>query len=464
MRAQDVINWITEVQPIVKECGSVEKGLLKFASDKNLAPSQLERLAQLINAGSTVEYLNVKTASKSRGSSFKIIDVPALVAEYTKKEATCTKKPKPTKVVSRRFQQVDLPEGETILDKEASEEQSELIRKQAENDLVKGFIELQDIRDRIVEEKYSASEKIARMFRYEDQLESYEQNEADALYVFGKEASEALDFIYKNLGKKQVFVKRATDEGPKRLVKQSDFINLVEHVSDLLVAEKAAVETHEMIKKAAGGGAAAPWKTKNKPNISSTGPRRQYDSPDAYKELELPSAKELTLMGYGELAKTYDATQDFFKEKGLLPTTILHRTSPELEGIIKDRFQAGANASDKALREAKYQAILSDLMMSDDLLQNEDEDTIAEKYQTLISLSPDLAQDKNIARVYLRSAVQHDGMDIFSAKEHLDAQNKVLSQNTERLKLSDPIKYMKQNNPDGMSAGAGKGPKDRKNS
>ena len=118
MRAQDVINWITEVQPIVKECGSVEAGLLKFASSKNLAPSQLERLAQLINAGSTVEYLNVKTASKSRGSSFKIIDVPALVAEYTKKEATCTKKPTPTKVVSRRFQQVDLPEGATILYKE----------------------------------------------------------------------------------------------------------------------------------------------------------------------------------------------------------------------------------------------------------------------------------------------------------------------------------------------------------
>ena len=218
-----------------------------------------------------------------------------------------------------------------------------------------------------------------------------------------------------------------------------------------------------MIEKAAHT-AAAPWKTKNKPNITSSGLRRQYDSPDAYRDLELPSAKELTLMGYGEAARSYDATQDFFKEKGLLPSTILHRTSPELEGIIKDRFQAGANASDKALREAKYQAILSDLMMSDDLLQNEDEDTIAEKYQTLISLSPDLAQDKNIARVYLRSAVQHDGMDIFSAKEHLDAQNKVLSQNTERLKLSDPMKYMKQNNPDGMSVGAGKGPKDRKNS
>lgn len=441
MRAQDVINWITEVQPIVKECGSVEKGLLKFASDKNLAPSQLERLAQLVNAGSTVEYLNVKTASKSRGSSFKIIDVPALVAEYTKKEATCTKKPKPTKVVSRRFQQVDLPEGETILDKEASEEQSELLRKQAENELVKGFIELQDIRDRIIEEKYSASEKIARMFRYEDQLESYEQNEADALYVFGKEASEALDFIYKNLGKKQVFVKRATDEGPKRLVKQSDFINLVEHVSDLLVAEKAAVETHEMIEKAANA-AAAPWKTKNKPNISGTGPRRQYDAINGQRELEFPTLSELNQMIYEGGVDAQHATHDFFRTYGVTPTSILRNAAPDVDNLIDSYYKNHHKERAHARNEAAYQAILTDLLMSDDLLQNEDEDVIADKYQTLISLSPDLAKDKNIARVYLRSAVQHDGMDIFSAKEHLDAQNKVISQNVERLKLSDPEKYL----------------------
>lgn len=57
-----------------------EPVLLKYASDNNLAPAQLERMAQMYNVAMTLNFMD---KSANRGGSFEIIDIPNLLQKFT---------------------------------------------------------------------------------------------------------------------------------------------------------------------------------------------------------------------------------------------------------------------------------------------------------------------------------------------------------------------------------------------
>lgn len=83
MHREAIISFIETIRPQIKEAGAPEEVLLKAAREKNLAPAQVESTAQLLN---TAQQLNFMDKSASRGDTFKLIDVPKLISDYTKHE------------------------------------------------------------------------------------------------------------------------------------------------------------------------------------------------------------------------------------------------------------------------------------------------------------------------------------------------------------------------------------------
>ena len=80
---EQLVGWFEDLLPEIKETGDVENVFLKFAKEKNIAPALLEKLGHVYNTAKTVNYLD-KSASheKQRGSTFAILDVPALLEKY----------------------------------------------------------------------------------------------------------------------------------------------------------------------------------------------------------------------------------------------------------------------------------------------------------------------------------------------------------------------------------------------
>ena len=81
MNHQQAIEVLESLLPRMKEEGRPEQVLLKYASDRNLAPAQLEKMAQIYNTAATLTYLE---KSEDRGGSFHVIDTPPLLQEYTR--------------------------------------------------------------------------------------------------------------------------------------------------------------------------------------------------------------------------------------------------------------------------------------------------------------------------------------------------------------------------------------------
>ena len=65
---------------------------------------------------------------------------------------------------------------------------------------------------------------------------------------------------------------------------------------------------------------------------------------------------------------------------------------------------------------------MQNLLATDEILADADPEKVVEAYNTLRQLAPELASDINVARVTLRSMVQHDGLAIFDAQQYSSAE------------------------------------------
>lgn len=79
MQHDQIIKTLESLIPKGVEQGP-ENVLLKYANDSNLAPAQLERLAQMYNVAMTLNFMD---KSANRGASFTVIDVPDLLSKFT---------------------------------------------------------------------------------------------------------------------------------------------------------------------------------------------------------------------------------------------------------------------------------------------------------------------------------------------------------------------------------------------
>jgi hypothetical protein len=91
MNHQAIIEQLSVLAPKLKAAESPEAVLVKYASDRNLSPAQLERIGQVYNIAKTLNFMD---KSANRGDSFRVLDTNKMMSDFTsfkpkqEKEAT----------------------------------------------------------------------------------------------------------------------------------------------------------------------------------------------------------------------------------------------------------------------------------------------------------------------------------------------------------------------------------------
>jgi hypothetical protein len=91
MNHQAIIEQLSVLAPKLKAAESPEAVLVKYASDRNLSPAQLERVGQVYNIAKTLNFMD---KSANRGDSFRVLDTQKMMSDFTsfrpkqEKEAT----------------------------------------------------------------------------------------------------------------------------------------------------------------------------------------------------------------------------------------------------------------------------------------------------------------------------------------------------------------------------------------
>jgi len=91
MNHQAIIEQLSVLAPKLKTAESPEAVLVKYASDRNLSPAQLERVGQVYNIAKTLNFMD---KSANRGDSFRVLDTQKMMSDFTafkpkqQKEAT----------------------------------------------------------------------------------------------------------------------------------------------------------------------------------------------------------------------------------------------------------------------------------------------------------------------------------------------------------------------------------------
>lgn len=78
----EIVNLVKDVLPLMQQSENAEKTLLKFAADKNLPESVLERMCHTFNALKTNSYMSKAASQEERGVAFSTINTPDLIKEY----------------------------------------------------------------------------------------------------------------------------------------------------------------------------------------------------------------------------------------------------------------------------------------------------------------------------------------------------------------------------------------------
>jgi hypothetical protein len=80
MNHQSIIEQLSSLAPQLKAAASPESVLVKYASERNLSPAQLERIGQVYNIAKTLNFMD---KSANRGDSFKVLDTEKMLADFT---------------------------------------------------------------------------------------------------------------------------------------------------------------------------------------------------------------------------------------------------------------------------------------------------------------------------------------------------------------------------------------------
>jgi hypothetical protein len=437
---EKIVDWFEDLIPEIKKSGDVKEVFLKFANKKNLAPALLEKLGQVYNTAKTVNYLD-KSASDKRGDSFKVLDVEDLLEAYTKEAKSDYSNNSFSSLSQSKRVPKDLFGGmvkEIPVESSLGEQEIKLasdirnkFKKECHNKTNT------DTLNQLVFELKEDIRDLAEDFSGEIQTKSanFDKVEQDALYYFEGNAKEACDMLASYLeDTKYLTVKRASDSGKSRLVEDYASLNLIgqiqNKINELGIAKKAEFQKSHLselsddeqnIKSAHS----APTVNVNVPkdkNLSviakaiadggggSGGGSSEAASASKKKDLSSGSKGEGLIGALGNSDIVQKGPSSF---KDFLLGSVAEFADTE----NKDQKEYDLN-----LRDVEQAAVLQNLLATDEILADADPEKVVEAYNTLRQLAPELASDINVARVTLRSMVQHDGLAIFDAQQYSSAE------------------------------------------
>lgn len=465
---EQLVGWFEDLIPEIKKSGDVEGVFMKFANDKNLAPALLEKLGHVYNTAKTVNYLD-KSASHSqmRGDSFKLLDVPALLEKYAANASDdheyessdfssfdsgsfreLTPQPKSKGVDFESL--MNAPDYEEV--KIASDRSKDLLSESIQN---KNADNIDQLTFELSEDNEKIAGEIISDLRSSSNEFTFADIESDAIKFMGASVKSACDFVAERFEKLGYSFDRCLEPSSDIIEDTSYVIKFASIQDNLNVMEQAAgvkknsadpVKTEsetDLFKQSSTG-----TKNKNKSKSdSSRGSRassraRINEEPTQYlteiAENSVDDPAGVAIRGASNTAEFAAGAGSTLKDVAMNATGFRPGTTlPEALAYARDNLLIGPLDSltggyagkqefiDKEMEEVHYETMLQDLLVTDPILAEEDEDRIVNAFNTIKAVAPELAKDKNVMRMALRQAAQHEGIDPFTLQQYMEAEKEL---------------------------------------
>ena len=480
MQHDQIIKTLEGLIPKGVEQGP-ENVLLKYASDNNLAPAQLERLAQMYNVAMTLNFMD---KSANRGASFTVIDVPDLLGKFTdpvEKEAALPAdwgtwfETAPMSKAASTFKEAASADDFVALARGADKNTKELVFNEAYEEYASatsaGFwdslakeasakFELESVTQMIhdAEEDFrkvaSSVEDLVRTGAdfQEMAVEAQSLHKAD-----GVKAASALHNYLKHTG----MVGNACSTRTVRIVKDTwKSESLFKEAAEALTKIKAAKDYLEFCKESAlKGGKSEKSKgpgragdnEEEEPTAKAQEKKNQPKTPRSFTgggaEITRGGALDLSMFdtpeGRGPAEKSKQ--QALLDLAGAANEGVKGITDPEtytqgmtfeshlqkLKGLGsgKNKTQQGI---DQALADTKGITTVQRLMMTDPIISKADPELVVSLTNTLAKASPQVRNDPNLLRMALREAIQYEAIPMHTFKDLIEMEQR--SQATQELK------------------------------
>lgn len=526
-----IITLLEEVIPQMQSSENAENTLMKFAADKNLAPAVVERMCHAFNQLKTNCILDHAESMEKRGSSFSLIDGADFVKRYSdfakdidvsKMEDSISKSknlwgiPSNEEAISFKLASSNIINaGDTFsyisdyeraehekLDALISDTHTKIASKADSHstfdyrDVVDAKRDVETVNEVITElafEQDAIVNKIAKELSINtNKIASFESAERDALYLSDDVSSDAVDSLINGINYKNKYVasniKRASDKGGRRLVKQAseltkDIISYCETSNKIAAAleikksfEKIArkLTDEELNSLIATGGEAPPFNPDDYPDDDELENNKNKTEPafnpsdnlaDDLSDLDSSVFEAFSEKAEKENNATFnsskkdvnkgDSSQDRFEAKSIIGGKELGKG---LAKAIEDVSAGSAKAYDNIIDLNKTLAKIDNdtnskphpkttivknnilntiadlnfqkMMMTDPILSRltpEEVDNVTESYMTYKIQYPEIALQPSLLKSILRSSAQVEGgEDVNTLKSLVDARKSLV--------------------------------------
>lgn len=465
---EQLVGWFEDLIPEIKKSGDVEGVFMKFANDKNLAPALLEKLGHVYNTAKTVNYLD-KSASheKMRGDSFQILDVPQLLEKYAASASDdheyessdfssldsgsfreLTPQPKSKGVDFEAL--MNAPDYEEV--KMASDRSKDLLTQSVQT---RNADNIDQLTFELSEDNEKIASDIITALRSSNTEFTFSDIESDAIKFMGASVKQACDFVAERFEKLGYSFDRCL-EPKSELIEDTGYVVKFAAIQDNLnVMEQAAGvkknsadpvenESQTDLFKQSSTGTKSKKKQKSDTSGGSRASSRTRINEDPTKYLE-ELASNTVVDPVGVAARGASNTGEFaadaantLKDVAMNATGFRAGTTlPEALAYARDNLLTGPLDSltggyagkqefiDKEMEDVHYETMLQDLLVTDPILAEEDEDRIVNAFNTIKAVAPEMAKDKNVMRMALRQAAQHEGIDPFTLQQYMEAEKEL---------------------------------------
>lgn len=445
-----------------------ENVIIKYASEENLSPAQLERIAQMYNVAMTINFMN---KSASRGDTFQLIDTAKLMEKYTghgetKKAhvpdewASWLTPDTMSKAASEQATDVyDMPD---IVSMARGIKSGGTVTTQADVSYpVRTLDSVWETFRKESSDKFETSTVNQIISDSEEEFRECAGKIKDLIQIKGASLNTIAHDVYhtssagfKVVDKIANYIARSTGVTEVKFdIKNTGLVRdefgavaIVEKAAAAIETIKAARAYLEFFEKEANQQKQAPRNRQRKQEEEeSYGPRGGIMRDD----------KETTTSG-GSSITPYDSiiadarpkgkgdSKPQVEEKGPSMGDIGTSGLDAVKRILgKDTYFENVNDFDSQLKslaptrqnktqrtidtsrgEAANVTTLQRLLMTDPIISEADPHTVVDLYNTLQKANPDIASDPNVLRFALREAIQYDAVPLHTYKDFVETDQK----------------------------------------
>lgn len=461
-----IITWLEDLIPEINETKDPEGVILKFASEQNLKPAVMEKLAQVFNTAKTLNYLDRTT--EARGATFSLVDPESIVAKYTCVDTnvkSASVRPTEHSYENDPYKFPDIfgtmegsyLDGDTSLENEGYSHYFNVKKAHYDKSVARANImTLEQIAFDIEEDLRNDMYKLANIFRSQKDFdfEDFEKR-AKALYP---EYTAHIDTVADFLASTKLRVKRATEEYSGRLVK--DNLGEIELFKQVVYNTELLKSANDLIKESV---TATKPKIEPKPDVETTPERRRENDPSRSRRRENEHSgrghdyndpdspwrdkaddkrivinNQVTSTGGGGGGDSGGGGGNGGGGSGGgdnsygLSVALTNIFDPITGGLlsgnpnfygekIMELFGGGINQKqldvDAAAAQVRSEIALNTLLMTDPVIADADEELVREYFDTLSKVAPEVTRDINVLRSMLRQQVHFGGIDYPTVKD-----------------------------------------------